>query len=103
MTTSMHRLQISLPQWQVQFLSERARRERLSIAEVIRQLVQREAEIIPDQTDQDGLWKLAGIFADHGPLIGGIPVSERPDLYVAEAIAPYVTAEKHDLRSPTEE
>ena len=44
MTTSMHRLQISLPEHQVRYLSERARREGLSMAEVIRRLLADAAE-----------------------------------------------------------
>ena len=47
MVTSMHRLQISLPQSQAQFLAERARRDGVSIAEVIRQLIRREEEAVP--------------------------------------------------------
>ena len=39
MATTMHRLQISIPEWQAQYLAARARRDRVSIAEIIRQLV----------------------------------------------------------------
>ncbi len=39
MTTSMHRLQISLPEDQVHYLAERGRRENLSMAEIIRRLI----------------------------------------------------------------
>lgn len=44
MTTSMHRLQISLPKQQFRYLSARARREGLSMAEVIRRLIESGAE-----------------------------------------------------------
>jgi hypothetical protein len=44
MTTSMHRLQISLPEQQIRYLTERARREGLSMAEVIRRLIEGAAE-----------------------------------------------------------
>ena len=87
MSTSMHRLQISLPEWQVQFLTARARRDGVSIAEVIRQLVEREAAAGDASTDS--LWEIVGLAEDHGPLVYGIPVSERPDLYLAEQAAPY--------------
>ena len=44
MATTMHRLQISLPNWQHQFLVERARRDGVSVAEVIRLMIEREAK-----------------------------------------------------------
>jgi len=47
MSTLLHRLQISLPRRQVQFLTERARRDKVSPAEVIRQMIQREANATP--------------------------------------------------------
>ena len=85
----MHRLQISLPLWQFQFLSERARRDGISIAEVIRQLIQREVEAASEQaTSIDSIWEIVGIAEDHGPLMDGIPVSEAPDLYLAELAVP---------------
>jgi hypothetical protein len=84
MTTSMHRLQISLPQWQVQFLTERARRDGVSVAEVVRQLVEQEARVEPE-TQTEGLWAIAGLAEDHHPLLNGIPVSENPELYLTTA------------------
>lgn len=85
----MHRLQISLPLWQFQFLSERARRAGIIIAEVIRQLIQREVEAASEQaTSIDSIWEIVGIAEDHGPLMDGIPVSEAPDLYQAELAVP---------------
>jgi hypothetical protein len=35
-----------------------------------------------------GLWEIAGIAEDQGPLIEEVPVSEQPDLYLAEAAVP---------------
>lgn len=43
MTTTMHRLQISLPERQRRYLAERAQRDRVSLAEVIRRLLERAA------------------------------------------------------------
>lgn len=101
MTTSMHRLQISLPQWQVQFLAERARRDGVSIAEVIRQLVERESEAQP-KGKPDSVWEIAGMAEDTGPLINGIPVSENPELYLTaatgEAMAPAAKGRRKPVR-----
>jgi len=44
MSTSMHRLQISLSREQMRYLQKRAKRAGSSAAEIIRQLIQREAE-----------------------------------------------------------
>ncbi len=82
MVTSMHRLQISLPEWQVQFLSEQAKRDGISIAEAIRQMIRREAETV-EEGSPETLWDIAGIIKSEGPLIGAIPVSEEPELYLA--------------------
>lgn len=81
MATTMHRLQISLPEWQAQFLAERARRDGMSIAEVMRRLVEREAEITA-QARAESLWEIAGIAEDRGPLLEGVPVSEAPERYL---------------------
>jgi hypothetical protein len=83
----MHRLQISLPAWQSQFLAERARRDGVSVAEVVRRLVEREAELGRNSRSVDSIWEIAGIGEDSRSLIDGIPVSERPELYLAEAAA----------------
>jgi hypothetical protein len=83
----MHRLQISMPEEQVRFLSERARRDGVSIAEVIRRLVRREEEAVPRRS-ADSIWEIVGIAEDREPLINNIPVSERPDLYIAEMALP---------------
>ena len=85
MATTMHRLQISLPEWQAQYLAQRARREGVSIAAVIRRLVKRESEAAADHRSADTLWELAGLAEDHGPLLDGTPVSESPELYLTGA------------------
>ena len=82
MATMMRRLQISLPEWQAQYLAERAQRDGVSIAEVIRRLVARESEAAADPGSADTLWELAGLAEDHGPLGDGRPVSESPELYL---------------------
>lgn len=83
MATTMHRLQISLPEWQAQFLAERARQSGVSIAELVRRLVQRESETpAPVAEASASLWEIAGIAEDHGALLDGIPVSEKPELYL---------------------
>ncbi len=85
MATTMHRLQISLPEWQAQYLAERARRDGVSIAEVIRRLVYRESQATAAQSSAETLWELAGLAEDHGPLTDGTPVSENPELYLTGA------------------
>jgi hypothetical protein len=89
MTTTMHRLQISLPKAQAQFLRDRARREGVSAAEVIRRLLEREERVAPTvtQADIDAALSFSGIIEDEGPLIDGKSVSEYPDLYLAEIYA----------------
>ena len=87
MATSMHRLQISLRKSQLQYLAKRARREGASIAELIRRMIEREAEAARPASI-DSLWEIVGMGRETEPLISGIPVSERPDLYLAEIAAP---------------
>ena len=87
MPTAMHRLQISLPRSQVDFLAERARREGVSIAELLRRLVQ-SAAMARSPGAADSLWSIAGIADDRSPLIDGLAVSSRADLYLAAAAAP---------------
>jgi ribbon-helix-helix CopG family protein len=82
MSTTMHRLQISIPQWEKQFLDERAKRDGVSVAEVIRQLIEREAEV--SREGADSILKFSGFIKDPVPLINGIPVSENVDLYLAD-------------------
>ncbi len=88
MATTMHRLQISLPQWQAQYLAERARRDGVSIAAIIRRLVELESQAAAaDHSSSDTLLDLAGVAEDHGPLLAGVPVSESPELYLTGAAA----------------
>ena len=87
MATAMHRLQISLPEWQAQYLAERAQRDGVSIAEIIRRLVKRETEASAGSASTDSLWELAGLAEDQGPLLDGTPVSENPELYLNQARA----------------
>jgi hypothetical protein len=68
MTTSMHRLQISLPEQQMRYLSERARRAGLSMAEVIRRLIEREA-----------------MHGEYRPSGEGVAVAERGESYMTAA------------------
>ena len=82
----MHRLQISLPRSQLRYLADRARREGLSMAELIRRLVGREAEMAPARAP-DSLWGIVGIGQERESLIDSIPVSEQPDLYIVEQSA----------------
>jgi hypothetical protein len=80
-STTMHRLQISLPQSQLRYLADRARREGISIAELIRRLVQRESEVLTPRS-KNSLLEIVGIGKEPGSLIDGIPVSEQPDIYI---------------------
>ena len=86
MATTMHRLQISIPEWQAQYLADRAKRTGVSIAEIIRRLVKQEAEL-PVDHGAEKIWELAGLAEDHGPIIDGIPVSEKPELYLTGRVA----------------
>jgi hypothetical protein len=88
-TTSMHRLQISLPRRQMEFLAARARREGVSVAELIRQMVENEAQATGiGPADLESALSFAGIIAEEGSLIDGQPVSENVDLYLVEAALP---------------
>ena len=82
MSTSMHRLQISLPKYQVRYLIRRAEQEGVSMAEIIRRLIRREVEAKAVEGAVESFCEIAGIAEDHGPLIDGVPVSERPNLYI---------------------
>jgi metal-responsive CopG/Arc/MetJ family transcriptional regulator len=84
MATTMHRLQISLPDEQAEFLAEQARRHGVSMAEFVRQLIQREVETTSGKKGVESLWEIAGIAEDHGPLLNAVPVSEAPELYLID-------------------
>ena len=85
MATSMHRLQVCLPESQVQYLTHRARAEGVSIAELIRRLVET-ASKTTSGSSINSLWEIAGIGEDRDPLIDEIPVSEKPEMYLAVAL-----------------
>ncbi len=87
MSTTMHRLQISLPRSQMEYLTMRARREGSSVAEVIRRMVQNATDTAPRRS-VDSLWDIVGIGREQKPLIGDIPVSEQPALYLSDLVAP---------------
>jgi hypothetical protein len=87
-STSMHRLQISLPRSQLKYLTDRARQEGTSIAGIIRKLISRESRTASKHS-ADSLWEIIGIGKEKEPLIDNIPVSEQPDLYLSESNASY--------------
>jgi hypothetical protein len=67
MTTSMHRLQISLPEQQLRTLADRARQDGVSMAEVIRRLLEGAAD-----------------RESRGPAEGSVSISEaRPDYQIS--------------------
>jgi hypothetical protein len=77
----MHRLQLSFREEQAVYLTRRAERDGVSMAEVVRRLV--DAEAAGDSLrEADGVWDIVGIIDEEVPLIGGVPVSEDPDLYL---------------------
>ena len=97
MATSMHRLQISLSKAQAHFLRDRARREGVSAAEVIRRLLEHEEQAAPaiTQADIDAALSIIGLGENKLPLIDGKAVSEYPDLYLAE-----IYADLHESDAP---
>ena len=90
MATTMRRLQISLTLSQLHFLRNQAGRGRVSIAEFLRRLIEREAAKPrkPTKADYESAMSICGIADEEKPLIDGLPVSENVDLYLAEAILP---------------
>jgi hypothetical protein len=87
-STTMHRLQISLEPSQLRYLADRARREGVSIAALIRRFVQMESEARTPRS-RDSLLEIVGLGNDPGSLMDGIPVSEQPELYIYEKAASY--------------
>ena len=101
MTTNLHRLQISLPRRQMEFLTRRARREGVSVAELIRRLVDNESQATElGPIDPDSALSFAGIVAAEAPLIEGRPVSENVDLYLIEAGLSQRTPQRASARLP---
>lgn len=89
MATTMHRLQISLPTRQYDYLRARAERESASLAEIIRRLLEREeAENNFSEDDIDAALNFAGSVTEEAPLKGNLPVSENIDLYLLDALQP---------------
>jgi hypothetical protein len=81
MSTQMQRLQLSLREEQATYLARRARREGVSMAEVVRRLLdeQAAAEI---RHDIESIWAISGLGGDEEPLDGGAPVSADADRYL---------------------
>jgi len=75
---AMHRLQISIPEWQYRFLREQASRTGQSIAGFIRKLIEQEAQAVQRPVEEDPIWEIVGIGQ------GGPPydVSERVDEFL---------------------
>lgn len=96
MATTMHRLQISLPTRQYDYLRARAERESASLAEIIRQLLEREeAASNFSEDDIDAALSFAGSVTKEAPLKDNLPVSENIDLYLLDALQP-----RHRLNEP---
>lgn len=104
MSTGMYRLQISLSPNQMEFLRQRAKRDGYSIAHVIRELVERASttDAHLNQAEIAQVMSLAGIARDLNPLVGGVPVSENPDLYLVDAFdqSRFFSFDKHLLQMP---
>ena len=75
---AMHRLQISLPEWQYRFLQEQASRTGQSIAGFVRKLIEQEVQTVQRPVEEDPIWEVVGIGR------GGPPydVSERVDEFL---------------------
>jgi hypothetical protein len=83
----------------MEFLVKRARREGVSVAELIRRLVENEAQATElGPIDADAALSFAGIVAEEGSLIEGQPVSANVDLYLAEAAFPQRTSNQKPAR-----
>jgi len=82
----MHRLQVCLPHDLHQFLIRKAERDGVSVAEVIRRLVIREAEMTPAADAAEYVLEMVGMCSGPEPLRHDVPVSECPELYLADAI-----------------
>ncbi|MCP3977887.1 MAG: hypothetical protein GY716_00965 [bacterium] len=85
MATKMHRLQISLRHEQARFLEARAQLDGVSMAEVVRRLIDREVGSGLSPGNAESLWDIAGIAEDRAPLIDDVAVSENPELYLTGA------------------
>ncbi len=99
MTTRMNRLQLSFREEQAVYLAKRAERDGISMAEVVRRLVDAEAAAETPH-DVDAIWDIVGLIDEDVPLVDGIPVSEAPDLYLYGRPAP-VAASPADVKRQT--
>lgn len=81
MSTRMHRLQLSLREEQAAYLARRAQREGVSMAEVVRRLL--DGEAAADLTcDIESIWDICGIGGGEEPLDAGVAVSADVDRYL---------------------
>lgn len=69
-STTMHRLQISLPEWQYRYLQERAEHLGDSIAGVIRMLVEKDAQASRRPIEEDPFWGIIGMVEGDDPDAG---------------------------------
>jgi hypothetical protein len=70
MSTTMHRLQISVPEWQYRYLQERAEHLSDSIAGVIRMLVEKDAQASRRPIEEDPFWGIIGMVEGDDPDAG---------------------------------
>ncbi len=58
------------------------------MAEVIRRLIQKASEKSQQEDSVESIWEIAGIGRDEGPIYGGVPVSECPEMYSPDYASP---------------
>jgi len=81
MSTQMQRLQLSLREEQATYLARRARREGVSMAEIVRRLLDEQATAEMAQ-DIESIWAICGLGGDEEPLDSGVAVSADVDRYL---------------------
>jgi hypothetical protein len=93
----MHRLQISLPEWQYRFLREQASRTGQSVASFIRKLIEQEAQAVQRPVEEDPIWEVVGIGQ------GGPPydASERVDEFLYSKQRGSLGFRRHSTESST--
>ena len=80
---TMHRLQISLTEWQYHFVREQASRTGQSMAGFIRKLIEQEAETVQRPVEEDPIWEVVGIGRGGPPYdVSEYDVSERVDEFL---------------------
>ena len=67
---------------------------------IVRQLVEREAVADRSRRKVDSVWSIAGIAEERAELTAGTPVSERVDLYLAEALVPVFSFDRDIAQMP---